>query len=263
MPGGKDSPEELLHREPRQRAPREDLRVHRLKVEDSDLEPPSKKGELSMKTTASVTPQFHKRATEVLGRVAEKLEKAGSKLAATLLDRVANELDLAQKGSLTVAQKRVICQNLDRVAGGLQKAGATESAELIDRVQNDLDSLFSDSEGGSSPATTAGKEEECEGCSDLTPDAEEVVSDLEEEALAEKGGPSESDSDVVVVRLASTVRLTGESDKNGFRTPTFVKQATHLKWAEAVQKLVDSGKGYHQDGTPNYGRAIDQYKASI
>lgn len=254
MPGGKDTPEELLHLEPRVRSPREDLRVHRLKVEDPDLDPQKREG-VAMKTSAVISRPKKDTMVRVLSQIANKLEASGSKQAALSLDRVQNELDAVcpegkAGGSLSLEQKQAITGVLDGIAGGLQKAGAKQAAEAIDRIQNELDALFE----GDKQA-----EGDCAGC-DRPDKGEAVVSDLDEESESSKAA---SEADVIMVKVTSAVRLVGEPDKFGFRVPSFVKEATKAKWAEAVQVLVDSGKGYHQDGSPNYGKVIDQYKSSL
>lgn len=89
------------------------------------------------------------------------------------------------------------------------------------------------------------------------------VSSLEEDADLVSASEKPGEGDIISVRITSSIRLVGLADDSGFRRPSFVKQATEMLWKISVQKLVDSGKGYHQDGSPAYGRAIDLYKASL
>jgi len=183
MPDGKERPEELLHREPRIRAPRRDLQQHRLKQDDPDLE----------------------------------------------TDAMANTKKTA---TLTLDGKNQILAKLDEVAAALEKSGDKASALSVDQVQNELDGLF----------------------------------DAPEKPIPDQPAPAVAAStkmvgDLITIQITSSVRLAGDPDQHGFRTPTFVREANLETWKAAVAKLVEEGKSRKADGTPDYGAAIDYMKA--
>lgn len=143
--------------------------------------------------------------------------------------------------------------SLDQAYNTLIQADLSEDARIVRRIAgefvNTLSSLGFKLPGAVAQPTASVK----------TADADDPqISTLDEES-----GVMEANPDVVSVQLTSSVRLTSEKDEHNFRVPSFVKDATREKWNQVVKALVESGKGYHQDGTPNYSKAIDQYKAQI
>lgn len=306
MPSGKDNPEDLLHREPRLRAPREDLRVHRLKEEDPDLE--TSKVEESKMTQAALLPlEMKTQIVQIIDGAAGELEKQGNKELASGLDSVQNELDalFTNKEAATPGEvvKNYILDASRSLMDAVNSAERTSNEELTKKLkgfqrtitvllnyakrkvmsadkQAEGDALLKALKSVSEALNGAHATLEQTGDTDVVKQVQIAETKLKEimdfakhsEAKAASGleldleegyAITASTKDVIAVRVMTEVRLVGEPDSSGFRIPSFVKEATITKWKEAIASLLESGKAYQQDGTPDYGTVIDTYKQNL